>query len=114
MSTGAISNTDAAIAQEMEARNTPSHGTVENVEALLGGQREERTRQQLDAGLHHAQFLEQARPVAVQALGRGLRPPIPVLALVILGMFDVHVTRLVQQVQWLRSSSTNSPLVSDE
>ena len=42
------------------------HRAVESCESLLERDREQETGEQLDAGLRHLQFLQQARPIAVQ------------------------------------------------
>lgn len=88
------------------------HDTVEDVEALLKGQRQEEARQQLNTGLHDAQFLEEAGPVAIQPFGLGLRPRPAIPILVGLGMVDVHVTRssmAVVATSGVPSASRNKP-----
>ncbi|MDT5238108.1 MAG: hypothetical protein QOD97_306, partial [Mycobacterium sp.] len=42
--------------------------------------------------LHHAQFLQEVRPVAIQPFGFGLRANGPIPLLVVLGTVDVHTT----------------------
>jgi hypothetical protein len=67
------------------------HLLIENVEPLLERERQEEPGEQLHAGLHHPEFLQQAGPVAVEPLGFGLAALIAIPSLVVFRVVDIHV-----------------------
>jgi hypothetical protein len=58
---------------------------VENVEALLERQRQQKSGEQLHPGLYHPQLLQQVAPIAVQPFDFGLAARIAVPSLVTFG-----------------------------
>ena len=52
------------------------HIIIEDVEALLKRQRQQKSGQQLHTGLHNTQLLKQAGPVAIQPFSFGLVPTV--------------------------------------
>ncbi|GLE58026.1 hypothetical protein NJBCHELONAE_33360 [Mycobacteroides chelonae] len=63
---------------------------IEHDESLLEGEREQQARQQLDAGFHDPQFLQEARPVSVKPFGHILMASPHVPQLVAFRVVDVH------------------------
>src|SRR5579884_1134302 len=60
------------------------------MERLLERQGQKEAGEQLDAGLHDPQLLQEAAPIAIQSFGFGLLARGVIPALVTLGMVDVH------------------------
>ena len=66
-----------------------AHGAVEQSEALLERQGQQKAGEQLNTGLRHSQLLQQARPIAVQPFGFRL-VAIRIPALLRFRMLDIH------------------------
>ena len=72
------------------ARYTVRMCSLENVESLLERQRQQEPGEQLHAGLHHPQFLQQAGPVAVEPFGFGFAALSAIPSLVVFRVVDIH------------------------